>query len=318
MEMEGALSYESIVRTGDIPPGLHCTSAKDSGLRLQMQVAAKWMFSGGVTVFSDHLYTARFAARLGAKHIFWAHLIEFDPPLDPMHTRALRNCRRIVCNSNFTKRAILDLYPECENKMEVVTLGDRPRDTLDGPKYHGNLPQQTLVMIGRMAVSERYKGHDQVIDALHAVRDRFPACRIRMIGNGDDRQRLQEKVDSLGLEDRVDFATTLSDDELISAVKNSAGLLLPSLREGFGLVYLYALWAGVPAIAVRGTAGEEVLGECGIYADTQSSSDIAAAMAVALSGCWQHAVCSQTRYAERFCYAAFKKRFAEFLLSINP
>ena len=225
----------------------------------------------------------------------------------------MRNSFRIVCDSEFTQQYLSNLYPSFRKKLCVVHLGDRPRAPLSRPHYAENVPSQHLVMIGRMAADERYKGHDQVIEALPGIVERFPKCSVSMIGGGADLVRLKEKVERLGLSAHVRFLQGLNDEELIESVKNSCGLLLPSLKEAFGLVYLYAMWAGVPAIALRGTAGEEVLGECGIYAEVQTPAAIESAIVNALSGEWRFSRESQQRYENHFSYEAFKRRLSEFL-----
>jgi phosphatidylinositol alpha-1,6-mannosyltransferase len=175
-------------------------------------------------------------------------------------------------------------------------------------------------MIGRMDAAERYKGHDQVLESLPLILARFPACKINIVGSGSDSERLLEKSKLLGLSGNVSFLGRLDNSSLFAAVRSSTGLLLPSVREGFGFVYLYAMWAGLPAVAIRGTVAEEVLGVCGIYAETQNPEAIAAAMAEALSGAWPFSRESQLRYKMNFSYDAFKERLSEFVLheAIKP
>jgi phosphatidyl-myo-inositol dimannoside synthase len=313
LQDEGRLKYSAIAKRGVIPPDIECVSAQDSGGAMQFRVAREWLLRRSNLIFSDHLYTARFASRVRARHIMWAHLIEFDPPLDPMHQKSMTSCHRIFCDSDFTRRHLTRLYPAMREKLQVVHLGDCPRPELTNPCYQDNLPSQRLAMIGRMAQEERYKGHDEIIDALPEVLSAHPKCEIVMIGGGNDSHRLQTKVTEMGLSRNVQFLTNLDDNQLFRIIKTSCGILLPSRKEAFGLVYLYALWAGIPAVALRDSAGEEVLGECGVFAERQRSCELAIALRAVLSGAWHAAEASQRRYRDVFSYAAFKKRLADAL-----
>jgi phosphatidylinositol alpha-1,6-mannosyltransferase len=315
LERDGKLEYCSIVRDGNVPPNVRSARAFGFGALMQAKVVWSVVAHHPDCIFSDHFYTARFASRLGTRHIFWAHLIEFDPPLDEMHQRSLDSSFRIVCNSEYTYRHLATLYPNIKHKLRVVQLGDQPRELLDRPLYRQNVNACRFTMIGRMVAAERYKGHDQVLEALPLVLARFPNCKIDMVGSGSDRGRLMEKAKALGVADNVSFPGSLDENSLFATIKSSTGSLLPSLREGFGLVYLYAMWAGLPAVAVKGTAAEEVLGSCGIYAESQTPEAIAIAMTEVLSGGWIFSDESQLRYKTNFSYKAFRERLSQFVLN---
>jgi glycosyltransferase involved in cell wall biosynthesis len=315
LEDEGRLKYDCVVRRGAIPHGLCCRTAHDSGIAMQAQVACDWILRRANLIFSDHLHTARFPSRVKAKHIFWAHLIEFDPPLPPMHRRSMESAHQILCDSSFTLRYLSTLYPEIQPKLRVLYLGDSPRARLDSALYERNFQKQHLTMIGRMAPEERYKGHDQVIEALPNVLGMYPSCEMTIIGRGADRERLQKKARELRLDSHLQFLSNLEDERIFEVIKSSCGILLPSLREAFGLVYLYAMWAGIPAVAVRGTVGEEVLGDCGVYADSQTPEAIGSAMIEVLSGRWTFGNESQRRYKTDFSYNSFKERLSKFVLN---
>jgi len=316
LQGEGRLDCDCLVRRGAIPDGLPCRTAKDLGIVMQAKVACAWLLQGTNLVFSDHLFTARFASRVRAKHIFWAHLIEFDAPLQPIHQRSIASSHQIICDAHFTCDYIAKLYPAIQPKLRVVHLGDSPRPSVPVPLYETNSPEQRLTMIGRMAPEERYKGHDQVIEALPSILKQFPSCQITMIGRGPDRPRLQKKAKQLNLMNHVHFMGDVEDEKLFEVIKSSCGILLPSLREAFGIVYLYAMWAGIPAVAIRGTAGEEILAECGVYAESQTPDAINEAVCTILSGSWRFSHTSQLRYHKLFSYAAFKNRLAGLLAEL--
>ena len=104
-------------------------------------------------------------------------------------------------------------------------------------------------------MTERYKGHDQLLEAMTTL----PDARLVVAGDGDDRRRLEEKAAALGLGDRTFFTGFLSEATLAELYRRCAAFVMPSRGEGFGLVYLEAMRAGKPVLAARGSAAEEIV-----------------------------------------------------------
>jgi phosphatidylinositol alpha-1,6-mannosyltransferase len=113
-----------------------------------------------------------------------------------------------------------------------------------------------------MDANERYKGHDQVLQALHLLcgRGELPsALRWRVVGCGDDQQRLEKQTIALGLEAWVQFLGPLSDQALCEEYQQCQLVVMPSAYgiaadgraqgEGFGITYLEAAALGRPSIA---------------------------------------------------------------------
>jgi glycosyltransferase involved in cell wall biosynthesis len=112
------------------------------------------------------------------------------------------------------------------------------------------------LIVGRMAASERYKGHDLLLDIWPRVNESLPHARLVIVGDGDDRGRLQEKSAALGLADRVRFTGRIGDDALAALYRDAAMFVMPSRNEGLGLVFLEAMRSATPCIAAPGAAQE--------------------------------------------------------------
>jgi phosphatidylinositol alpha-1,6-mannosyltransferase len=120
------------------------------------------------------------------------------------------------------------------------------------------VPGRTLV-VGRLWAEERYKGHDLLIDVWPAVQRACPHAHLMIVGDGDDRARLEARVNQGGLSGAVRFTGVVSQDELRRHFAESEVFVLPSEGEGFGIVFLEAMRAARPCIAARGAAEEIVL-----------------------------------------------------------
>jgi phosphatidylinositol alpha-1,6-mannosyltransferase len=108
------------------------------------------------------------------------------------------------------------------------------------------------LMVSRLSSEDRYKGHDAVLRAWPAIRAQAPDAELVIVGDGDDRPRLERLARELGLDPAVRFAGRVSDAELAGWYAQSAFFLLPSALEGFGLVFLEAMRASKACVSGPG------------------------------------------------------------------
>jgi len=106
-----------------------------------------------------------------------------------------------------------------------------------------------IVSAGRLV---KHKNIDRLIRALDIVRDKKPDVKCMIIGDGPERKNLEKLVGELGLESNVEFTGFLKDQKSVySHIKASKVFVLPSEREGFGIVVIEANACGIPVIAVE-------------------------------------------------------------------
>src|SRR5262249_57554726 len=126
-----------------------------------------------------------------------------------------------------------------------------------------------------------YKGVDYVIRALPLLLGRFPNLVYHVIGDGDDRPRLERLAVEHGVQAAVRFAGILPDADLLRHYAGATIYVMPSRGEGFGFVFLEAMAQGTPAIGGNVDATPEVIvdGVTGYLIDPTSPDAIAAAVA---------------------------------------
>src|SRR4029079_5347543 len=123
-------------------------------------------------------------------------------PLSWVHRRALHGAALVAAISRHTlERATPYTGALPQARLLPLTLEAEPEGTVSLP----GLAPGYLLMVGRMAASERYKGHDLMLDALPAVIRSAPGTRLVLAGDGDDRARLERRVRDLGLSADVTF-----------------------------------------------------------------------------------------------------------------
>jgi phosphatidylinositol alpha-1,6-mannosyltransferase len=250
-------------------------------------------------------------APLRAPYLVFIHGIEVWRRLSSTRFRALRHASLRLANSGHTLAAAraangdfgpVEVLPLCLE--ERPPAGDVDGALLDraGRDY--------LLIVGRMAATERYKGHDQLLQALRRlpvagtsgqeaadgnVGPRLQAGdnarthplaagdvrpRLVIAGDGDDRPRLEALAAALGVAGKVLFTGFVSEATLAELYARAAVFVMPSRGEGFGLVYLEAMRAGRPCVAARASAAAEIVadGETGLLVDPLDPDAIAGAL----------------------------------------
>jgi glycosyltransferase involved in cell wall biosynthesis len=143
-------------------------------------------------------------------------------------------------------------------------------------KRYGVRQNKIILTLGRLVSRERYKGFDEVLEALPQLISRFPTLKYMIVGDGDDRARLEQKTFSLGLSERVIFAGRISEEEKAAHYCLADAYVMPSRGEGFGIVFLEALACGVPVIGSRLDGSREALlfGELGRLVDPTVTTEL--------------------------------------------
>lgn len=210
--------------------------------------------------------------------------------VDPAHTSIVPNAIRLN-----------DYLPRPPNRELAIRYG---------------LENKTVLMtLGRMASSERYKGFDEIIDVLPRLRSVVPNLCYLAAGDGPDKQRLQDKVSSLGLTDCVIFTGRIPDETKSDYYRLADLYVMPSQGEGFGFVILEALACGVPVVASRldGTREAVLDGKLGILVDPRDPDSIAQGIQEGLRRPRE-----VPEGLEYFSYSHFSERLRQALSSVCP
>jgi phosphatidyl-myo-inositol dimannoside synthase len=177
-----------------------------------------------------------------------AHGVEVWKPLPSFRRRAVLRANLVLAPSRDTIQKLIEVQevvPEKAHRLawplapSFLRLADSPARLPVPPRF----PQAGLVIltVGRWASSERYKGADELIQAVPQLKTAVPGLQLVAVGGGDDLPRLRELANSLGVADRVHFLENLSREEVAACYSRADIFSLPSTGEGFGLVYLEAM-----------------------------------------------------------------------------
>jgi teichuronic acid biosynthesis glycosyltransferase TuaC len=120
--------------------------------------------------------------------------------------------------------------------------------------------QPTLVTVGNLI--ERKRQAD-VIEAVARLARPFPQLRYEIVGDGPEREALAALAQRLGVASRVRFHGALAPEDALRVARSATLMAMPSVAEAFGVAYVEAMSAGVPAIGTRGEDGPEEIAAAG-------------------------------------------------------
>jgi teichuronic acid biosynthesis glycosyltransferase TuaC len=121
-------------------------------------------------------------------------------------------------------------------------------------------PTPSLVTVAHLVARKR---HADVLRALAVLGPRHPSLRYTIIGDGPERIALEGLAVRLGVAERVEFLGQLAPDAAVERARGCTLFVMPSTEEAFGVAYVEAMAAGVPAIGCRGEPGPEEIAAAG-------------------------------------------------------
>ena len=107
----------------------------------------------------------------------------------------------------------------------------------------------TVVFAGRHIPEKRVPS---LVPAIARARERIPDLRCEIFGDGPDRDEVLRRVSSEGLEEVVDVPGFVPRERVEQTLASALCLVLPSRREGYGLVVVEAASTGTPTVLVAG------------------------------------------------------------------
>jgi glycosyltransferase involved in cell wall biosynthesis len=166
--------------------------------------------------------------------------------------RSLSAARLVLANSE----GIAELAAQHgATETRVVHLGtDAPERTA----ARGGNP--TIVTVAHLVARKR---HADVLRAIAVLSARHPALRYQVIGDGPERGALTALAERLGIAERVEFLGQLDPAAALETARRDTLFVMPSTEEAFGVAYIEAMAAGLPAIGCRGEPGPEEIAAAG-------------------------------------------------------
>ena len=198
--------------------------------------------------------------------------------------------------SGFTKRVLEEKHQIIPDRIRVLNncldpffhipvQFDKPDYLLK--RYHLDENVRVLLTLTRLDKFEKRKGYDLVLDCLPSLIHLFPDLRYFIAGEAAEaeHERIMAKIEALGLQKHVVLTGFVPPKELTDHHLLADIFVLPSIKEGFGLVFLEAAACGSNIIAGNqdGSVDAVMDGKLGALVNPHSKQEVFSAMKQLLS-----------------------------------
>jgi phosphatidylinositol alpha-1,6-mannosyltransferase len=246
-------------------------------------------------VFCGHLYMAPLGAAiariLGVPLWLQLHGREAWAPVARSRRWAAERASVVTAVSRYTRRRFLSWTRLDPSRVRVLpntvsasfAPGPKPAYLIERHTLRG---RKVLLTVGRLAHDERGKGHDVVIRALPKIMAACPDVVYLIAGQGDDQIRLEDLARDLGVADQVRFVGMAKPEELADYYRAADVFVMPSVQEGFGIVFLEAAACALPVIGGNRDGSIDALGDgaIGVAIDPGDPDALVGSVIKALSG----------------------------------
>jgi glycosyltransferase involved in cell wall biosynthesis len=216
---------------------------------------------------------------------------------NPALSKALFCTERILAVSNYTKDRLIKEQKLNPNKISILPntfdinkfqIAKKPKYLLD--RYGLKSDQLIILTVARLAGSDRYKGYDQIIQALPKIRSQIPNIHYVLAGQGKDKARIEKLIIEHNLQDAVTLTGFVEDQELCDHYNLCDVFAMPSQKEGFGIVFLESLACGKPTLGGNQDGAVDALcnGELGALVDPLDQEEITQTLIQILQGNYSH------------------------------
>jgi phosphatidyl-myo-inositol dimannoside synthase len=139
-----------------------------------------------------------------------------------------------------------------------------------------------IFTLTRLAATEQYKGHDQVIKVISKLKTQFPGIRYILSGQYDFKEeiRIQKLITQYKVDEQVILTGFVEERELPDYFMLADLFVLPSKKEGFGIVFIEALANGLPVICGNSDGSVDAVrhGELGSAINVDNADELEAAI----------------------------------------
>lgn len=209
---------------------------------------------------------------------------------DHAFTEACRLATKLTAISDYSRKSAIKHGKLTDDKIKTIHLRMAKRTQ--------NLEPIIASLLDSLNIKEKqyllypanfwlHKNHEMLLTALSiAYHQNKISKNIKLVCTGAPGKRQQWLINAakkMGLDKQVIFTGYLDDADLGVLLSKSAGVIFPSLYEGFGLPILEAMAAQVPVACSDITSIPEVAGDGAIYFDPRKPNEIADAMATLLN-----------------------------------
>ena len=219
--------------------------------------------------------------------VLFAHGIEVWPKLPSWKRKFLNKLDHIVSVSNYTRDVLINFQKIDPAKCSVINNCLDPflpkatsikKDAGLMNKYNMKESDVVLLTLSRLSSRDREKGYEKVLTAMKQLLPLYPTLKYLVVGKYNEQEKiwLDGIIQQLDLQDRVTMTGYVSESDLPAYFGLSDVYVMPSTKEGFGIVFIEAMFYGKPVIAGNkdGSVDALVNGKFGLLIDPNDQQQL--------------------------------------------
>jgi len=261
------------------------------------------------------------------KVVLIAHGIEVWKKHSGIKLELLATADAIFAVSNFTKEKIKTYNPTVDvQKIKIFpnTLDPyfKPPKVFDKPeylvkRYDLNPGMPILLTVTRLSFAEKYKGYDSTIELMKSLSRQYKGLRYLICGKSDEfeKQRIDNLIRHCEVEGCVTLTDFVTDEELVDHYLLADIFVMPSKKEGFGIVFIEAMACGRRVIAGSKDGSVDALmnGELGKLVDPDNENELKQAIIGFLDDTAHDPEILQKKVLTAFGFSSYKERLRLYL-----
>lgn len=195
-----------------------------------------------------------FKERLGIPLVVTTHGSDTSLPIMKSKFKLMKSwCDKIdvivAVSSALKKRLEL-----CDTKTSIKVIMNGFLFNFDSKTIKKN--ELSVIQVGNLI---KQKCTDVTIKAFAKIKKKYPSAILKIIGDGPEKKSLEDLCDKMGVSENVFFLGKLANSNVLEEMKKSQFFCMPSVREGFGIVYLEAMSSGCISIGTLGEGIEDLI-----------------------------------------------------------
>jgi phosphatidylinositol alpha-1,6-mannosyltransferase len=262
------------------------------------------------------------------RSIVFSHGVEVWQPLGWPRGAALRRADLALGPSADTVRHLISEQHILRGKVRTLPWGLDPEfESRVAARAPLSLPPgfpvagRIILTVGRWDPAERYKGADTLIAALPRVLKSAPDAFLVLVGDGEDRPRLEHLARDQGVSEHAHFLHGLAPEQVFACFANCDVFALPSRGEGFGLVFLEAMACAKPVIGGAHGGIPDVIddGKSGLLVPHGNIERLTQALESILNNpnrAREMGACGRDRLEEKFSFTQFQSQLTAILIDV--
>ena len=260
-----------------------------------------------------------------AKIILMAHGIEIWGELNAHKRNMLNCCDKILCVSKFTLETIAAKHNLSKPTLQVLNncldpfLNNQHSEIENNKlrkKYAFQEDDIIILTLTRLAERDRYKGYDCVIEAMINLATKNKKIKYLLAGGSSTSEKLfiENLIKKYSLQNNIVLAGYVPEEELATHFSMADLYVMPSTKEGFGIVFIEAMYYGIAVIAGNKDGSVDALlnGKLGLLIEPNNATAIEVAVTKIISDKNLYKP-NHKLLMENFGYTAYKKKLETFI-----